>query len=237
MIEFVQASKIYENGARGLCDLDLFIDKGEFVFIIGTTGSGKSSLVRLLQREIELSGGKIFVDGQDITTIKRRHLPYYRRKMGVVFQDFRLLKNKTVFENVAYAMQIVEASNREIRRAVPQVLALVGLQKKAKAYPNELSGGEQQRTALARAIVNRPPILIADEPTGNLDPDTAWEIMTLLEDINDRGTTVVVVTHAHDIVDDMQKRVIALRNGELVNDIGVSNIPEIGGIIGETEDY
>jgi cell division transport system ATP-binding protein len=142
--------------------------------------------------------------------------------MGVVFQDFRLLPNKTVFENVAFAMQIVESSTREIRRAVPQVLALVGLAKKAKAYPNQLSGGEQQRTALARAIINRPPILIADEPTGNLDPDTAWEIMTLLEDINDRGTTVLVATHAHDIVDDMHKRVIALKNGELVQDIEVS---------------
>jgi len=230
MIEFDNVSKIYENGARGLCDLNLTIGKGEFVFVVGTSGSGKSSLVRLLLKEVEPSGGSIFVDGQDITTIKRRHLPYYRRKMGVVFQDFRLLKNKTVFDNVAYAMQIVESSNREIRRAVPQVLALVGLQKKAKAFPNQLSGGEQQRTALARAIVNRPPLLIADEPTGNLDPDTAWEIMTLLEDINDRGTTVVVATHAHDIVDDMQKRVVALRNGELVQDVGIGGFPEIGGI-------
>ncbi|MCL2356836.1 MAG: cell division ATP-binding protein FtsE [Defluviitaleaceae bacterium] len=234
MIEFSKVSKIYENGARGLCELDLFIDKGEFVFVVGTSGSGKSSLVRLLLKEIDPTGGQIYVDGQEITAIKRRHLPFYRRKMGVVFQDFRLLKNKTVFENVAYAMQIVEASNREIRRAVPQVLALVGLQKKAKAYPNQLSGGEQQRTALARAIVNRPPLLIADEPTGNLDPDTAWEIMTLLEDINDRGTTVVVATHAHDIVDDMQKRVIALKNGELVQDLGVAGFPDMGSIINET---
>jgi cell division transport system ATP-binding protein len=218
MIEFNKVSKIFENGARGLCDFDVFIDKGEFVFVVGTSGSGKTSFVRLLLKEIEPSGGQIFVDGQDITTIKPRHLPYYRRKMGVVFQDFRLLKDKTVFENVAYAMQIVEATNREIRRAVPQVLALVGLQKKAKAYPSQLSGGEQQRTALARAIVNRPPLLIADEPTGNLDPDTAWEIMTLLADINDRGTTVVVATHAHDIVDAMQKRVIQLSNAHLVRD-------------------
>jgi len=223
MIEVSKVSKIYDNGARGLCDFDLFIDKGEFVFVVGSSGSGKTSLIRLLQKEIEPSGGKIIVDGQDISKIKRRHLPYYRRKMGVVFQDFRLLKDKTVFENVAFAMQIVQASTREIRRAVPQVLALVGLAKKAKAYPKQLSGGEQQRTALARAIVNKPPILIADEPTGNLDPDTAWEIMTLLEDINDRGTTVIVATHAHDIVDDMQKRVIALKNGELVRDVGVSD--------------
>jgi len=219
MIEMMNVSKIYENGARGLCELDLYIDQGEFVFIVGSSGSGKSSLVHLLLKEIEPSGGQIFVDGQDLSKIKHKRLPYYRRKMGVVFQDFRLLKNKTVFENVAFAMQIVEATNREIRRTVPQVLALVGLARKAKAYPTQLSGGEQQRTALARAIVNKPPILIADEPTGNLDPDTAWEIMTLLEDINDRGTTVVVATHAHDIVDDMQKRVVALKNGELVRDI------------------
>jgi len=226
MIEFSQVSKIYDNGARGLCDLDLFIDKGEFVFIVGSSGSGKTSLVRLLLKEIDPSGGTVYVDGENVSKIKRRKLPIYRRKMGVVFQDFRLLKDKTVFENVAFAMQIVEASTREIRRAVPQVLALVGLAKKAKAYPNQLSGGEQQRTALARAIVNKPPILIADEPTGNLDPTTAWEIMTLLEDINDRGTTVVVATHAHDIVDDMQKRVVSLKNGELVQDLewsGYSN--------------
>ena len=241
MIEISNVSKIYENGARGLCDFDLFIDKGEFVFIVGSSGSGKSSLVRLLLKEIEPSSGTILVDGQDISKIKRRHLPKYRRKMGVVFQDFRLLKNKTVFENVAFAMQIVEASTREIRRAVPQVLALVGLAKKAKAYPNQLSGGEQQRTALARAIVNRPPLLIADEPTGNLDPTTAWDIMTLLEDINDRGTTVVVATHAHDIVDDMRKRVVALKNGELVSDIEASGYivrsEEVEEMLDETEDY
>jgi len=228
MIEVINASKIYDNGAKGLIGLDLFINQGEFAFIVGTSGSGKSSLVRLLMKETEPTSGKIIVDGQDIGALKRRELPYYRRKMGVVFQDFRLLHNKTVFENVAFAMQIVEATNREIRRAVPQVLALVGLAKKAKAYPNQLSGGEQQRTALARAIVNKPPLLIADEPTGNLDPATAWEIMTLLEDINDRGTTVVVATHAHDIVDDMQKRVIALKHGELVRD------SEKGGYIDET---
>jgi len=227
MIEVNNVSKVYENGAEGLLGLDLFIDRGEFVFVVGSSGSGKSSLIRLLMKEIEPSGGQIIVDGEDIGTIKRRNLPFYRRKMGVVFQDFRLLHNKTVFENVAFAMQIVEATNREIRRAVPQVLALVGLAKKAKAYPNQLSGGEQQRTALARAIVNKPPLLIADEPTGNLDPNTAWEIMTLLEDINDRGTTVVVATHAHDIVDDMRKRVVALKNGELVVDT------ERGGYIDE----
>ena len=226
MIELINVNKTYENGAIGVSDLDLLIDSGEFAFIVGSSGSGKTSLIRMLMKETEPDSGQILVDGQDITKIKRKDLPYYRRKMGVVFQDFRLLKNKTVYENVAYAMQIVEATNREIRRAVPQVLSLVGLAKKAKAYPNQLSGGEQQRTALARAIVNRPPLLIADEPTGNLDPVTAWEIMTLLEDINDRGTTVVVATHAHDIVDDMRKRVIALKNGELMRDIGRSGYDE-----------
>jgi len=230
MIEIRKAVKIYENGAKGLEGVTLSIKKGEFVFVVGSSGSGKSSLIRLLQKETELTSGKIIVGGEDISKISRRELPYYRRKMGVVFQDFRLLKNKTVFENVAYAMQIVEASNREIRRTVPQVLSLVGLHKKAKAYPNQLSGGEQQRTALARAIVNRPPILIADEPTGNLDPDTAWEIMTLLEAINNRGTTVVVATHAHDIVDDMQKRVVALKNGLIVHD-------ETGGYSYEPDEY
>jgi len=218
MIEIIDAKKIYENGAKGLDGVNLHIEKGEFAFVVGTSGSGKSSLIRLLLKETELTEGQIIVDGEDIATIKRSRLPYYRRKMGVVFQDFRLLKDKTVFENVAFAMQIIEASNREIRRTVPQVLSLVGLARKSKAYPNQLSGGEQQRTALARAIVNRPPLLIADEPTGNLDPDTAWEIMTLLEDINDRGTTVVVATHAHDIVDDMQKRVIVIDNAKIVRD-------------------
>jgi len=229
MIEFINAVKTYENAAIGLAGVDLTIDKGEFAFVVGSSGSGKTSLIRLLLKETELTSGKIFVDGQDISKITRKQLPYYRRKMGVVFQDFRLLKDKTVFENVAYAMQIVEASNREIRRAVPQVLSLVGLARKAKAYPNQLSGGEQQRTALARAIVNRPPLLIADEPTGNLDPDTAWEIMTLLEEINDRGTTVVVATHASDIVDDMQKRVITIKTGEITRDIergGYDDPPE-----------
>jgi cell division transport system ATP-binding protein len=218
MIEFVNATKIWENGARGLQDLSLTIEKGEFVFLVGSSGSGKTSMVRTLLKEIDLTAGRVYVDDWELGKIKRRQLPYYRRMMGVVFQDFRLLKNKTVYDNVAFAMKIVEATPREIRRTVPQVLNLVGLSKKAKAYPNQLSGGEQQRTALARAIVNRPPLLVADEPTGNLDPDTAWEIMTLLEDINDLGTTIVMATHAHDIVDAMQKRVIRLSHGQLVHD-------------------
>ncbi|MDR1664700.1 MAG: cell division ATP-binding protein FtsE [Clostridiales bacterium] len=218
MIDIIDATKVYDNGVKGINGLSLFIEQGEFVFIVGSSGSGKSTLVRLLLREIEATEGSIIVDGQDLSALKRRDMPYYRRKLGVVFQDFRLLRNKTVFENVAFAMQIVEATHREIRRTVPQVLNLVGLSRKARSYPDQLSGGEQQRTALARAIVNSPPLLIADEPTGNLDPGTAWEIMTLLEDINDRGTTVVVATHAKEIVDNMQKRVVALRNGVIMSD-------------------
>jgi len=218
MIEMIGTTKTWENGAKGLHDVTLSIKEGEFVFIVGSSGSGKTSFVRLLLKEIEPTKGKIIIDGKDISRINRRNLPYLRRKLGVVFQDFRLLKNKTVYENVAFAMRIVEATNKEIRRTVPQVLSLVGLAKKAKAYPHQLSGGEQQRVSLARAIINKPPILIADEPTGNLDPDTAWEIMTLLEDINNLGTTVVVATHARDIVDGMQKRVVVLGEGKVLRD-------------------
>ena len=232
MIEMQNTTKIYENGAKGLLDVSINITGGEFVFIVGTSGSGKSSFVRLLLKEIEPTGGKIIVNGKDISSIRRKDMPMYRRKMGVVFQDFRLLRNKTVYENVAFAMRIVEATNKEIRRTVPQVLSLVGLAKKAKAYPSQLSGGEQQRVSLARAIINKPPILIADEPTGNLDPETAWEIMTLLEDINSvYNTTVVVATHARDIVDNMQRRVIALSDAKVVRDSensGYVNTQKVG---------
>jgi len=218
MIEFQNITKIYDNGAKGLYDVNITINNGEFVFIVGSSGSGKTSFVRLLLKEIEPTKGKILIDGKDLSKISRKDTPYFRRKMGVVFQDFRLLKNKTVYENVAFAMRIVESTNKEIRRTVPQVLHLVGLTKKAKAYPNQLSGGEQQRVSLARAIINKPPLLIADEPTGNLDPETAWDIMMLLNDINNLGTTVVVATHARDIVDDMQKRVVALADGKVIRD-------------------
>ena len=219
MIVFRDATKIYENNAKGIQDLTLTIEKGEFAFIVGPSGSGKSTIVRLLLKEIDLTEGEIVVNGYNLNRLSRGQIPYYRRKIGMVHQDFKLLENKTVYENVAFAMQIVEATSRSIRRTVPGVLAMVGLQKKAKAYPNQLSGGEKQRTSLARAIVNSPPLLIADEPTGNLDPDTAWDIMEILDDINSRGTTVIVVTHARDIVDEMQKRVITLRNGLLVKDL------------------
>jgi len=219
MIRLEDVTKIYENGAKGVDDISLSIDSGEFVFIVGSSGSGKSTMVRLLLKELEPSSGKIIVNGMELGKLKRKQMPEYRRKMGVVFQDFKLLRNKTVYDNVAFAMQIVRASNREIRRTVPQILSLVGLAKKARAYPNQLSGGEQQRTALARAIINRPPLLLCDEPTGNLDPETAWEIMYLLEDINTSGTTVVVATHAKDIVDGMRKRVIGLSNGVIIKDV------------------
>ena len=219
MIKINNATKIYENGARGIQDVTLYIDKGEFAFVVGTSGSGKSTLIKLLLKEVDLTEGEIYINNENVTFFTKKDIPFLRRKMGVVFQDFRLLPNKTVYENVAFAMQITDASNREIRRNVPMVLSMVGLQKKSKAFPNQLSGGEQQRTALARAIVNNPPLLICDEPTGNLDPDTAWDIMNLLNEINDRGTTVVMATHAWDIVDGMKRRVIALKNGFVVRDV------------------
>lgn len=219
MIELQNVSKIYENGAIGASDLSLKIEKGEFVFVVGSSGSGKSTFMKLLLKETEPTSGSIIIDGTDITTLKRKEIPYLRRRVGVVFQDFRLLPSKTVFENVAFAMQVVETSPKVIRRAVPQILSMVGLNKKAKAYPNQLSGGEQQRVALARAIINKPPILLADEPTGNLDPETAWEIMGILKEINDRGTTVVIATHAKDIVDQMQQRVITISKGVVLRDV------------------
>jgi len=219
MIQLADVTKIYENGAGGVDNISLSIEPGEFVFVVGSSGSGKSTLVRLLLKEIEPTSGKILVNGTEISKLSRKQMPDYRRKMGIVFQDFKLLKNKTVYENVAFAMQVVRASNREIRRTVPQILSMVGLAKKAKAYPTQLSGGEQQRTALARAIANRPPLLLCDEPTGNLDPETAWEIMYLLEDINATGTTVVIATHAKDIVNGMRKRVVGLSDGAIIKDI------------------
>ena len=219
MILFNRVTKIYDNGVKGINDVTVDIPTGEFAFIVGSSGSGKSTMIKLLLKEYEPTQGEIFVNSRNITKIDPKEVPFLRRQMGVVFQDFRLLSEKTVYENVAFAMRIVGASHREIRRNVPVVLALVGLQRKVKAYPNQLSGGEQQRTALARALVNKPPLLLADEPTGNLDPDTAWEIMSLLEEINDKGTTVVVATHAKEIVNMMKKRVITIKNGIVVRDV------------------
>ena len=218
MIEFKNVSKTYSTGTEAVHNANFKINKGDFAFLVGTSGSGKSTLIKLILKEEEASKGNIIINGKDITFLKSQRIPYLRRSMGVVFQDFRLLPDKTVYENVAFAMYIVKATPRHIRRQVPMVLSLVGLSGKAKMYPNELSGGEQQRVALARALVNNPSMLIADEPTGNLDPETALDIMTLLDDINRRGTTVVVATHAKDIVDKMKKRVIQIDNGEIVRD-------------------
>ena len=218
MIEFKNVSKVYKTGTVGVKNANFTINKGEFVFLVGASGSGKSTLVKLILKEEDATEGKILINRKDITHLKPSRVPYLRRSMGVVFQDFRLLPDRTVYDNVAFAMYIVNATPKHIRRQVPMLLSLVGLSNKAKVYPDELSGGEQQRVALARALVNNPSMIIADEPTGNLDPDTAWEIMSLLNDINLRGTTVVVATHAKDIVDYMKKRVIKLESGLIISD-------------------
>ena len=219
MIRFENVYKTYATGVEAVKNANLEIDKGEFAFIVGSSGSGKSTMIKMLLKELEPNSGRIYINGTDITRLPKTRVPNLRRSMGVVFQDFRLLEDKNVYENVAYAMRVIGAGKRAIKRQVPNVLSLVGLLNKAKAYPNELSGGEQQRVAVARAIVNNPIILIADEPTGNLDAENAWEIMSLLNDINRRGTTVVVVTHAKDIVDKMEKRVIAIDKGVIYSDI------------------
>ncbi len=218
MIEFKNVSKTYNTGTVAVNNANFNIDKGDFAFLVGKSGSGKSTLIKLILKEEEPTTGNIIINGKDTTFLKQSKIPYLRRSMGVVFQDFRLLPDKTVYDNVAFAMHVVRATPRHIRRQVPMVLSLVGLSAKAKMYPDELSGGEQQRVALARALVNNPAMIIADEPTGNLDPTTAWEIMNLLNDINMRGTTVVVATHANDIVDKMKKRVIEISNGEIIRD-------------------
>jgi len=218
MIEFKNVSKVYDTGTEAVHNASFRIDKGEFVFLVGSSGSGKSTLIKLILKEEQATRGTITINGKDTTYLKPKKVPFLRRSMGVVFQDFRLLPDKTVYENVAFAMYIVKATPRHIRRQVPMVLSLVGLGSKAKMYPSELSGGEQQRVALARALVNNPSMIIADEPTGNLDPETAWDIMNLLNDINMRGTTVVVATHAKDIVDTMKKRVIQIDKGNIVRD-------------------
>ncbi|MCI9539904.1 MAG: cell division ATP-binding protein FtsE [Lachnospiraceae bacterium] len=218
MIVFENVSKTYETGTPALNNINLRIEKGEFVFIVGNSGSGKSTLIKLLLKELEPSAGRIFVNNKQLNRMKRRHIPKYRRGLGVVFQDFRLLKDRNVYENIAFAQRVVGTPARIIRRQVPSMLSLVGLAEKYKSYPKQLSGGEQQRVALARALVNNPTILLADEPTGNLDPKNSWEIMRLLEEINKRGTTVLVVTHNQEIVDAMKKRVITMHKGLITSD-------------------
>lgn len=214
MITFDHVTKTYRTNV-GLDDTSVHINKGDFVFLVGPSGAGKSTFIKLILKEINADSGSITVDGKEVTTLSNREVPELRRRIGTVFQDFRLLPKKTVFENVAFAMEVLHKSKKQIRKQVPQVLSLVGITDKAHKYPDELSAGEQQRVAIARAIVNNPTLLIADEPTGNLDPATAGEIMDLLEQINLRGTTIVMVTHAKDIVDRMEKRVIAIKKAGL----------------------
>ena len=218
MIEFVNVVKKYDHGVCAMDNVNLRIEKGEFVFLVGPSGSGKSTFLKLMIKEEEPTSGKILIDGKDITRLKKRDIPYLRRKIGFVFQDFRLLYDRTVAENITFALRIVEASEKEIKTQLKTVLQMVGLSGKENYYPNQLSGGEQQRVALARALATKPPILIADEPTGNLDPQTAEEIFKTLLEINARGTTILVVTHAKDIVNELSKRVIALDHGKVVKD-------------------
>lgn len=218
MIDLENVTKSYSTGVQALNGVTLHIDKGEFVFIVGDSGSGKSTLIKLLLKELEPTSGTIKVNGINLNKMKRRAIPKYRRMLGVVFQDFRLLKDRNVYENIAFAQRVVITPSKEIRKNVPAMLSLVGLAEKYKSYPKQLSGGEQQRVALARALVNRPSILLADEPTGNLDPKNSKEIMRLLETINERGTTVLVVTHNQEIVDEMKKRVVAMHKGVIISD-------------------
>ena len=218
MIRLSDVSMIYKAGNKALQDVSFTVEAGGFVFIVGRSGSGKSTLLKLLLKELEPSSGQILVNGVDLGDMPRRHIPRYRTTLGVVFQDFRLLKDRNVFENVAFALRVTGASGRQIRERVPRMLGMVGLSSKYKAYPEQLSGGEQQRVAIARALINRPDVLLADEPTGNLDSFHAVEIMKLLEKISQRGTTVLVVTHSHEIVETMGKRVITLEKGRVVRD-------------------
>lgn len=218
MIQMTNVTKIYSSGSVALDDISIVIEKGEFAFIVGPSGAGKSTFIKLLFHEVTPTSGEITVNGRYVSDMDPDDIPYLRRGLGIVFQDYRLLPNKTVYDNVAFAMEVIEAPRREIQKRVHAVLELVGLRDKARIYPNQLSGGEQQRVAIARAIVNKPLIVIADEPTGNLDPDTSWEIMQIFNRINKTGTTIVMVTHDKQMVDAMKKRVIAIEKGRIVRD-------------------
>ena len=219
MIKLEHVSKAYSAGIPALNDVNLEIEEGEFVFVVGDSGSGKSTLIKLLLKELDPTEGEIIINGKRLGAIRHRQVPKFRRDLGVVFQDFRLLKDRNVYDNVAFAQRVIGASVRESRKKVPQMLSMVGLAAKYKSFPKQLSGGEQQRVAIARALINRPKILLADEPTGNLDSNNAWEIMKLLEEINERGTTVVVVTHNMEIVKVMQKRIITIQKGVIISDV------------------
>ena len=223
MIRLDHVSKSYEVGKPALEDVTIQIDPGEFVFVVGDSGSGKSTLIRLLLKELEPTKGRIYINGQDLKKVTHKTIPMYRRNVGVVFQNFRLLPDRNVYENVAFAMKVIESSNRDIKKKVPAILSMVGLAAKYKSKPSQLSGGEQQRVAIARALINEPKIILADEPTGNLDSDNTWEIMRLLDEINQRGTTVVVVTQNMEIVRTMNKRVITIKKGVVVSDVGGDN--------------
>ena len=218
MIELKNVTKEYSKGHAALNGVSVKIEKGEFVFIVGDSGAGKSTLIRLIMKELDPTEGTIIVNGQNLNRMKHRNIAKYRRGLGVVFQDFRLLNDRNVYENIAFALRVTETPSRVIKRKVPAALSLVGLAQKYKSNPKELSGGEQQRVAIARAIVNEPAILLADEPTGNLDPTNSWEIMSLLKEANDRGTTVLVVTHNQEIVNEMNERVITMKQGVIVSD-------------------
>lgn len=218
MIKMEHVSKTYQTGVPALSDINLHIRPGEFVFITGVSGSGKSTMIKLLLDEMKPTKGRIFVNGKNLAGITRRNIPYFRRNIGVVFQDFRLLQDRSVYDNVAFAMKVVETSNKKIKKSVPEILSMVGLAAKYRSLPKQLSGGEQQRVAIARALVNQPKILLADEPTGNLDNPNGWAIMKLLEEINEKGTTVVVVTHNLEFVEKMDKRVITIKKGQIVCD-------------------
>lgn len=218
MIEFHNICFTYPNGVQALKNVNLYVEKGEFVFLVGTTGSGKSSILKMIYREIIPTSGDIYVNDRDITDMKRSQVPEFRRTLGVVFQDFKLIPYKTVYENIAYALEVTGVKSKDIKPKVEKALELVNLADKAKRFPHEISGGEQQRTSIARAIVAEPIILVADEPTGNLDPESSWDIMELLDKINKNGTTIIMATHNRDIVDVMKKRVILVSNGEIASD-------------------
>ena len=218
LIEFRNVSKVYNNGTEALHNINLKVEKGEFVFIVGSSGAGKSTFLKLITCEERPNEGQVLIDGQDISHIRKGKIPYVRRKMGLVFQDFRLIDHMTVYDNVAFAMRVVGASPKAIKKRVPYILGLVGLQHKAKHYPTEMSGGERQRVGLARALVNNPSMIIADEPTGNIDPALSYEIVDLLSAINERGTTVLMVTHEHSLVKHFHKRIIQIHSGEIVAD-------------------
>ena len=218
MLIMSDVSKVYPGGSVALQDVNVHIEPGEFVFVVGPSGAGKSTFIKMLFREVLPTTGSIFVNGMDILSLSPKEIPFMRRQLGIIFQDYRLLPDRTVYENVAFAMQVIEAPHRKIKRQVMNMLDLVGLRHRANAYPNELSGGEQQRIAIARAIVNDPVFVIADEPTGNLDPETSWDIMEIFKEINDAGTTIVMATHDKEVVDAMGKRVIAIEHGRIVRD-------------------